>query len=399
MTDKLSIYNGALREIGEVPLTSLTENRASRKKLDASYDEAVQNCLESGLWKFALRDAAVSSSSTSSIGYTNIFTKPSDHLKLAGVCQDAALRQDIDDEYQEYTTTWQASYSTIYIKYVSSDASYGLNLSAWTASFTNFVQKYLAFLISSSAANSETIKEQLFGLSESAKQKALELDEWQKPKKRAGILSGGNTKLSVYNGALRELGQPLLLSLNENREAIEYLDATYDRAVKYCLESGQWVFAAKMIKFEPSTSIEPSFGYQYFYEKPNDYLKLVGIWTDEFMKVPVGFEYDEDKQGWYASSNEVYIKYISSDVNYGHDLSKCSSSFTLFVERYLAYINAVGITKNEKATAGLRVLVRDSERDARNVDAWGKPAKRIPQGSWVSARHGYRNTRNNGGYR
>ena len=45
MASKLSIYNGALRAIGERRLASLTEDRASRRELDDAYDDVVANCL------------------------------------------------------------------------------------------------------------------------------------------------------------------------------------------------------------------------------------------------------------------------------------------------------------------------------------------------------------------
>ena len=85
MVDKLSIYNGALRELKETPLATLTDNRPIRKTLDTAYDEAVRFCLESGVWTFAMRDIAITQSGTSSIGYGYTFTKPSDFLKLAGI--------------------------------------------------------------------------------------------------------------------------------------------------------------------------------------------------------------------------------------------------------------------------------------------------------------------------
>jgi hypothetical protein len=391
MVDKLSIYNGALRELKETPLASLTENRPIRKTLDTAYDEAVRFCLESGIWTFAMRDASITQSGTSSIGYDYVFTKPSDFLKLAGIWSDSSFKTDIDDQYDEYGDSWRADYTTIYIKYVSNHTSYGLDLDKWTGGFIAFVQKYLAFLIASTSTNSDGIKKQMFELAEDAKNKALELDAWKKPVKRVGILGSTTpTKLSIYNRALSELGQPLLLSLNENNPAIEHLDTAYNEAVRFCLENGQWNFAMRTVKLDYNVSVTPSFGYQKFFQKPADYIKLIGIWYDEDLKQGLAENYDEDNMGWYTDYETIYVKYVSNHANYGLNFSTWTSAFTDYVQKYLAFLTALPITQSPQAKSQLFALVKEARLNSQNLDNWNKPTKRIPQGSWASARTGGR---------
>ena len=56
MTDKLSIYNGALNILGERKLASETENREPRYQLDDIWDnDMVDRCLQMGQWNFAAR--------------------------------------------------------------------------------------------------------------------------------------------------------------------------------------------------------------------------------------------------------------------------------------------------------------------------------------------------------
>lgn len=194
-------------------------------------------------------------------------------------------------------------------------------------------------------------------------------------------------KLAVYNGALRELGEPPLTSLTEGRSSRRTLDAFYDQAVNYCLEVGQWTFASRLLMLEASVSVLPSFGYEYFFDKPTDYKNLIGIWSDENMTNPLGFYYDEDKDGWYASTNTIYVKYISDDANYGMNYNKWTSAFLLFSQRYLAYIISPSITNSRAKQTDLLSLVRDAERIAKNVDNRGKPAQRFPTGTWLTSRH------------
>ena len=48
MADKLGVYNGILRELGESRLASLTEDRKPRHEIDNVYDSLLEHCLEEG---------------------------------------------------------------------------------------------------------------------------------------------------------------------------------------------------------------------------------------------------------------------------------------------------------------------------------------------------------------
>lgn len=195
-------------------------------------------------------------------------------------------------------------------------------------------------------------------------------------------------KLSVYNGALSVLSEPPLVSLTENRASRRTLDSFYNQAVNYCLEDGQWTFAQRLLKLDAATDITPAFGHIYFFEKPSDFVKLCGIWQDENLLNPMGSAYDLDKQGWYASIDAIYVKYVSNDVNFGFDLNSWSSSFTRYVQVYLALLSVSSITGSKADKAEIFKELQKASRDAKNVDSWDKPVRRLPRGSWVSARHG-----------
>ena len=48
MTTQLSLYNGALIELGEETIASLSEQRKGRYVLDSVYSEVLTECLEAG---------------------------------------------------------------------------------------------------------------------------------------------------------------------------------------------------------------------------------------------------------------------------------------------------------------------------------------------------------------
>ncbi|MCA9245238.1 MAG: hypothetical protein KDA32_14875, partial [Phycisphaerales bacterium] len=147
MTDRLSLYNGALTvHLGQPPLSALTDDESVRYALDNVWDRgALKTCLQKGQWNFAARSQRLEydPSVTPDFGYQYAFAKPTDIVRLMGLCSDeyfeAPLRM-----YQEESGYWFTDLQQIYVRYVSNDASYGLDYSLWPENFTRFVEAFLA---------------------------------------------------------------------------------------------------------------------------------------------------------------------------------------------------------------------------------------------------------------
>lgn len=146
MPDRLSIYNGALLMTGSRRLASLTENVESRRVLDDIWDnQGRQRCLEKGLWNHAMRtvQADYSASVAPPFGFRRAFDKPTDIVRLVSLCEDEFFTKPLY-RYQDEGEYWFADLDTIYVRYVSNDASYGLDMSMWPESFTEYVEGYFA---------------------------------------------------------------------------------------------------------------------------------------------------------------------------------------------------------------------------------------------------------------
>ena len=129
------------------------------------------------------------------------------------------------------------------------------------------------------------------------------------------------SRLTLYNGGLRILGERSLLSLSENVEARRRLDTAWDGgALKYCLEAGLWNFAMRTVELTYSPSVAPSFGMRYAFDKPDDFVRTGGIWSDESMKSPL-LEYRDEGPYWFAELDTIYLSYVSNDAQYGADMS------------------------------------------------------------------------------
>lgn len=146
MTDRLSVYNDALVLCGERMLASLTEDREGRRLLDHYWNNnEVYECLESGQWKFALRAQRLDydPSITPLFGYHRGFVKPTDWVATAAVCEDEFYNAPLT-RYSDEAGYWYADIDQLYIKFVSNDPGFGMNLAKWTQKFSCYVAAHLA---------------------------------------------------------------------------------------------------------------------------------------------------------------------------------------------------------------------------------------------------------------
>lgn len=145
MTDKLTLYNGALGHLQEARLGSLTEAREPRRVLDAEYDGVVAYCLERKLWNFAYRTVSIDASDTvtPAFGYAYAFTIPDDWIRTRAISSSESLQPPLLD-FKEEAGYWFANVTPLYVQYNSSDVLYGMNLGAWPQSFADYVELRLA---------------------------------------------------------------------------------------------------------------------------------------------------------------------------------------------------------------------------------------------------------------
>lgn len=153
MTTQLTITNGALGFLGERSLVTTADATEPARTMAAFYTPAVRYCLEQGHWKFAERRAVLTPSLTEipTFGRANAFAHPTDYVRVNALCSDERFSMPVSD-IEDVGAFWYCDLDTLYLKYVSNDTSYGLNLSLWPETFVLFVELYLASLAASRIA-------------------------------------------------------------------------------------------------------------------------------------------------------------------------------------------------------------------------------------------------------
>ena len=195
------------------------------------------------------------------------------------------------------------------------------------------------------------------------------------------------SKLVLYNAALRHIGQRKLSALTEEGEGRRVLDDVYDTAIQYCLEQGQWNFAIRSQEIDYSPSVDPAFGYQYAFEKPDDWVRTTGLSTSEYFNPPL-IQYVDENNYWWADVTPLYVRYVSNGTDYGLDLSLWPSTFERAVMLYLAYLIAPTLTNSDEKTDSLEKQFKRALTDARSKDAINDAVAFPPVGSWVNTRAG-----------
>lgn len=178
MADKLAIYRGALRLLGDGhSLSSLSEVGPAREALDQAWDGAVAYLLAKGLWNFAMRTVMVEAdpSASTAFGYDYVFAKPDDWVRTAAIGDDGEFRTPTF-RYDDVTDYWLADIDTLYIKYVSNDDAYGLNIGAWRQPFAKTLEAYLAFECGLPISSDRGNRNDLYSLFKSRLKEAKTLD-------------------------------------------------------------------------------------------------------------------------------------------------------------------------------------------------------------------------------
>lgn len=192
------------------------------------------------------------------------------------------------------------------------------------------------------------------------------------------------SKLSTYNQAAVILGTRTLTTLTDNVEPRRVFDALWDDVRDFCLQQGHWKFAQRTVKLDFNASITPAFGLTRAFTKPTDFVRTSNFCYDEFLVIPI-IEYTEEQGHWYTEVDEVYVKYVSNDEEYGFDYTLWPATFSYFVAAYLAVRSSNRIVPAQ----GVEQVIREYEDAKDNAlfkDAIEGPTQYLPTGRWAQSR-------------
>lgn len=203
-------------------------------------------------------------------------------------------------------------------------------------------------------------------------------------------------RLSIYRGALRLLGPSNLASLTEDRPEKRSLDGAWQDSVNYMLEQGLWNFAIRTVKLQPDSDVEPLFGFDYAYSKPDDWVRTAAISYEPAFREGI-LEYEDETDHWHTSHNPIYVRYVSNDEAYGWNIGAWRQSFSKALEAYLAFECGLPIAADRGNRNDLFTLFQKRLQDAKTKDAVDERVREKPPGRWTRSRsNGYPGDRRRG---
>lgn len=160
---QLDVYNQALLLCEERILSSLTEARKPRFLLDQVWNNGgVQACLEEGQWTFATRTDSIvyDPNIQPAFGYIHAFKKPADYVRTCAISSDPYFQMSLT-QFADENGYWWGDLATLFVKYVSNDANYGMNLTLWPETFKQFVAAHFASKIVPSLTHDKAIQDRV----------------------------------------------------------------------------------------------------------------------------------------------------------------------------------------------------------------------------------------------
>lgn len=205
-----------------------------------------------------------------------------------------------------------------------------------------------------------------------------------------------STQLTLYNGALLLVGERFLASLSEECETRRLLDQVWSSGgLKYCLEQGQWHFAMRTIQIDYDPSVQPSYGYNRAFQKPDDWINTSALCSDEFFRSPL-LRYVDEAGFWYSDLDTLYVRYVSNDLNYGMNLNKWPETFREYVEAYFAKRIYYKLADSEEGYAKLEKTEKHRLDVAKSKAAMAEPTSFPAQGNWSRSRNRFPSRRDGG---
>jgi len=191
------------------------------------------------------------------------------------------------------------------------------------------------------------------------------------------------TQLGIFNECARLTGQPRLNVVNPSpsNTLARHLNSAYSGVVERCLQKTNFNFAMKRGILTQLAS-EPVFGFQYYYQRPADMIRLIQLNYSgyDFQPAPAD-SYAEETTGFATDAENVYARWVSSDVR--DTPGVWDPSFTRFVEVELAL--AVAPHVNTSVIEGLTKERSKVEREAIAISGTQQSRSQRRPGRWSTA--------------
>lgn len=188
---------------------------------------------------------------------------------------------------------------------------------------------------------------------------------------------------TICNAALQLVkNSKVITSLEQGTKEANACAVCFEELRDALLEMSNWKFATTRVKLA-QLSTTPEFGWQYAYEKPADFIRVVTLHQGSAGTDSV--PYSLEGTAIVADAADLYLKYIRRVT----DPNEMSPTFRTALSKLLASRLAVVLAQSPSLSDKLyeQFLSQDLPT-AKSVDSIQNYVDQFPESDWVSVRHG-----------
>ena len=181
------------------------------------------------------------------------------------------------------------------------------------------------------------------------------------------------SKVEICNQALLKLGQPAIMSINDDSPRARQCFQEFESALGATLRSYPWPFAIVRKELVRKQD-KPVFGFSYYYELPEDVARLIEIFSG-------GQKYKIEGRSIATNAEYVAIRYVSKNV----PVEQLDEQTVDVVALNLAARLAIVITENPQLKDMLYAEMMQALAQARNTWAVEDYPQEVIEGPWLIA--------------
>lgn len=194
--------------------------------------------------------------------------------------------------------------------------------------------------------------------------------------------------VDVANRALTKLGAARITSLSDDNKQARSINSCFSTLLDAELRQNRWTFAIKRAEL-PALSETPTFGFNYQYALPADFLRLDMI-NDMYPSVSLD-NYISTEVADYAIENKMILTDLEAPlkIRYGANVSDPNLWDSLFIEA-LACRLAAEICEDLTQSSGKRTQAWNEYKQAlqagKRANAIERPPTQLPDDTWIFSR-------------
>lgn len=190
------------------------------------------------------------------------------------------------------------------------------------------------------------------------------------------------SQASVYQKALRLLGEPSNVTVDSDKKIVREMTGAYDDVVKAVFESHPWNQFKTLVQLTQTTPAE--MGWDYTFNIPATLRRIVLVNNTTQEDDLEGIEYAYRKGLILTNSESTYLWYVDS--TYEAQLGGWPQAFANYVSSLLA--DEVWPVNDESDNTRSRInsAIGEWGAKAKGLDASTDPVVRVPAGHYVRSR-------------